>query len=103
MVKRKANVSIDDWLEEGASLPRTSPATIATVEERPVPADTPVHVSTPVPVSPPATTPTPANEVMAGSVPVEPVAATGDDVDVNHEEAAEWFWTLLAQSGYERW
>lgn len=83
MVKRKANVSIDYWLEEGALLPRTSPVAIDTVEERPVPADTPVQVSTPVPVSPPTTTPTPANEVTAGSVLVEPVATTGDDVAVN--------------------
>ena len=25
------------------------------------------------------------------------------DVEVSQEDAAEWFWTILAQSGYERW
>ena len=25
------------------------------------------------------------------------------NVEVSQEDAAEWFWTLLAQSGYERW
>lgn len=37
---------------------------------------------------------------MAESVPV---ATMGDDVAVNQEEVAEWFWNLLAQSGYEHW
>ena len=25
------------------------------------------------------------------------------EVDITREDAAEWFWVLLAQSGYERW
>ena len=100
MVKRKANVSIDDWLEEGVSLPRTSPVATITVEEGPAPAGPPIHAPIPAPSSPPAAPHTPANEVTAGSVPV---ATMGDDVAVNQEEVAEWFWNLLAQSGYERW
>ena len=98
MVKRKANVSIDDWLGERASPSITITAPTVTVEEE-LGSN---YILVPTPISAPASSPVApnvsANEVTAWPVPVEPVAPTGDDVAVNHEEAAEWFWNLLAQS-----
>ena len=103
MVKRKANVSIDDWLGERASPSITITTPTVTVEEELAPTTIPV----PAPISAPASSlvahNVSANEVTARPVPVEPVAPTGDDMAVNHKEAAEWFWNLLAQFGYERW
>ena len=103
MVKRKANVSIDDWLGERVSPSRTIPATTVTVEEELASTNIPV----PTPISTPSSSPvapnTQANEVVAGSVPVEPVATPSGNVAVDQDEAAEWFWNLLAQSRYECW
>ena len=91
MVKRKANVSIDEWLEGGVSIPGTSPTTTVTAEEEPTPSNIPTLPNTP------------ATEVVTESVPVEPVAIPVVNVAIPGEEEANWFWALLEQSGYERW
>ena len=103
MVKRKANVSVDDWLGERVTPSRIIPATTVAVEEELTPTNLPVPVPTTVPASAPVATNPQTNEVPAGSVRAEPVVATGGDVAVSQGEAAEWFWDLLAQAGYERW
>ena len=103
MVKRKANVHIEDWLGERASPSLTANGPTVTVEKELVPATVPVPSPTSLPASPPATPNVPASEVTAGTEPAEPVAPTGDDVASNHEEAAEWFWGLLAEACYELW
>ena len=98
MVKRKANVSVDDWLGERATPSRIIPSTPAAVEEELTPTSLPVPVPTTTPASAPVAANPPTNEV-----PAEPVATTVGDVAVGQGEAAEWFWELLAQAGYERW
>ena len=103
MVKRKANVSVDEWLGEGINPSRPSPATTTPVAKQPALTNLPVPASITVPAGAPVTTSTKANGVPAGSLPVELVTATGGDGPVNQEEAAEWFWNMLAQAGYERW
>ena len=103
MVKRKANVSLEDWLGERASPSITNNAPTVTVEEERVPATVLVPVPISVSASSPVAPNVSASKVTAGSVPAEPVAPTSDDVAVDHEEAAEWFWNLLAQAGYELW
>ena len=97
MVKRKANVSIDEWLEGGVSIPGTSPTTTITAEEEPTPSNIPAPANIPVLPN------TPATEVVTESVPVEPVAIPVANVAIPGEEEANWFWALLEQSGYERW
>ena len=92
MVKKKANVHIEDWLGE-----RASPSLTANGPTVPVPS--PISV----PASPPVAPNVSASEVTAGSEPAEPVAPTGDDMATNHKEAAEWLWGLLAEAGYELW
>ena len=103
MVKRKANVSVDEWLGEGVNPSRPSPTTTTIVAKQPTLTTLPVPASITVPAGAPVTTSTKTNEVPAGSLPVEPVTAMGGDRPITHEEAAEWFWNPLAQSGYERW
>ena len=53
------------------------------------------------PASPPFAPNVSASEIMADSEPVESDAPTGDDVAFTQEEAAEWFWALLAKACYE--
>ena len=98
MVKRKANVSVDDWLGERVTPSRIIPATTVAVEEELTSTSQPVPVPTTVPASVPV-----AINPQTNEAPAEPVAATCGDVAVNQGEAAEWFWELLAQAGYERW
>ncbi len=85
MVKRKPNVSIDEWLEEGGSRLETNQSVAAVAEERPVQVDEPVA------------------EVVIDPIPAEPVATAAADVAVQGEEEDSWFWDLLELSGYERW
>ena len=85
MVKKKANVSIDEWLEGGVFLLGTSPTTTVTAAEGPAPSNIP------------------AAEVVPELVLVEPVTTPVANVAVPREEEANLFWTLLEQSGYERW
>ena len=98
MVKRKANVSVDDWLGERVTPSRLIPSTPAAVEEELTTTNLPALVPTTIPASAPVVANPPTNDV-----PAEPVAATGGDVAVSQGEAAKWFWELLAQAGYEQW
>ena len=85
MVKRKASESIDEWLKEGesASVARQQTTEIAT---EPNPA-----------------LPSPTVESVPPQVTEEAVAVAPADVEVTDDEAANWFWSLLEQSGYKRW
>ena len=85
MVKRKASVSLDEWLAERYSHAETIPSVVATVEEG--------HVLVTEP----------AAEVEVKPTPVEPVATVTGEVAAQGEDDSSWFWELLALSGYERW
>lgn len=83
MTKRKAEISLDEWLGKGVLSAEASKAipTASTTEG--------VTESTTGAVR------SPLNE--------EAVAVPTAMVDVAERDAAEWFWELLAQSGYEWW
>lgn len=85
MVKRKANVSLDEWLAKRYSHAETTQGVVAAVEEEPV------YVTEPV------------AEVIIEPTPVEPVATVTGEVAAQGEDNSSWFWELLALSGYERW
>ena len=101
MVKRKANVHIEDWLVERASPALTDNGPTVPVEEELAPTTVPVPFPIVIPASPPVAPNGSVSEVTAGSKPVEPGAPAGDDVAFTHEEVAEWFWALLAKASYE--
>lgn len=88
MVKRKANVSVDDWLGERVTPSRIIPTTTVAVEEELTSTSLPVPVPSTVPSSVPVATNPQTNEAPAGPVPAEPVAATGGEVAVSQGEAA---------------
>ena len=121
MPKCKAEQSVDEWLEEGivaAEANRmlvepnnrkreshTGPTTEATqktvvTEPRTEVGSTrahPAHVAGLI-----------AEVAMTGGPPTEAEVATGvmnpiGNVAITQEDAVDWFWNLLAQSGYERW
>ena len=83
--QRKANVSVDEWLEGGGSRLETTPVATAAAEERPVLVGGPIA------------------EVAVAPVPAEPVVTAMTDVAAQGEEEDSWFWDLLELSGYERW
>ena len=83
MVKRKANVSLDEWLAERYCHAETTQSVTAAGEEE--------TVAVPEPVAEVATEPT----------PVEQVATVTGEVAVQSEDVASWFWDLLATAGYE--
>ena len=94
MVKRKAEVSIDEWLGERTSIPVESPTAAVPAEGNPAAASDPTvdvtfHVLAPA-------TPT-------KSAPVEPVTGPAAEVVVSVEDAHHWFWNLLEEAGYDRW
>lgn len=82
MVKRKANVSLDEWLAERYCHAETTQSVTAAGEET---------VAVPEPVA----------EVAPEPTPVEQVATVTGEVAVQSEDAASWFWDLLATSGYD--
>lgn len=81
--KRKAETSLDEWLEEG-----TLYAEAMQVRQAAIPVE---EVLEPLPtvVKASATEETP-------SVPTVSAEVTGQD-------STEWFWALLEQARYERW
>ena len=121
MPKRKAEQSVDEWLEEGivaAGANRmlvepsdhkeeshtgpTAEVTQKTVvtEPRTEVGNTvahPAHVAGLIVEVATADMPPTEAEVATGAV-----NPTGD-VAITQEDVADWFWNLLAQSGYERW
>ena len=90
MVKRKADVGIDEWLAERYSrIEAAQSVTVAAEEE---------IVAVPEPVAEVATGFTPVGQVDAGTGDV--AAVTGEGAS-QCEDAARWFWELLATAGYE--
>ena len=80
MVKRKATESVDEWLKEGEAVAAAKPTT---------------------PQKAPETVDLPTVEIGQTSVAENEVAESPADVAVTSEEAADWFWNLLEQAGYE--
>ena len=121
MPKRKADQSVDEWLKEGNVALEASRIVASSNcnQERIQPSSTaegqptgkavnssPEASST---LAPPTYVTSPRSEVAAADVTptqsevaTEAVCPAGQGA-ANEEDAAEWFWTLLAQSGYERW
>ena len=83
MVKRKASDSVDDWLKEGELVAATRQINIKAIPE----AVTPL----PLPTVEPHTV-----QMAEGDV-----AAAVAKEEVTDTEAANWFWGLLVQAGYE--
>ena len=85
MVKRKAEISLDEWLEW------------APVPSEVIDTSTNAAANSEVP-KPNSTTATSLSEVK-----VEAAVNTPADVAPTESDTHEWFWLLLKQSGYERW
>ena len=85
MVKRKASENIEEWLREGDTISAT---------------ETPTSHIAP---GPQLETVSPTAEVSPVQVVEERPAVAPADVEVNATEAANWFWELLAQVGFEIW
>ena len=83
MVKRKAENTLDEWLNKGTLYAEASRAgTVELINQQVTEPDLGTEV-------------TPLTAETAG-----PSEATADLAEQN---AAEWLWELLAQSGYELW
>ena len=94
MVKRKAEVYIEEWLERRTPLPAEgSTVAIAAEAETTTPGNPTVQaIST-------SSTPGPSTK----PVPVEPVVAPVVEGVMSSEDEGHWFWALLEECGYERW
>ena len=121
MPKRKVDKSITEWLEEGVAasganqrlteghhlqttqpnLPTAESSRAAKAADGPTesscPKATPVHVGIAADEATRTGTTTRQAEVAA-----DPSRST-EGMVTDPEEAAEWFWALLAQAGYECW
>ena len=84
MTKRKATNSLDEWLTERR-----------VIAEVPIPAAE-------IPSEPSIAAPPPTAEASQPQLTSEPVSGVSAEVDIT-EVAAEWFWSLLDQCGFERW
>lgn len=97
MVKRKADISLDEWLVQGV---------------RPAEANTSRSIANPEKqtneltdqIGEVVTGPTAARSAAA-ELGSEPLQLGGDRLQLAREkgDAHEWFWLLLEQCGYERW
>ena len=85
MVKRKANVSLDDWLMSRVAAPKPQLIVKVATEEG-------------IAVVEDSTTP----EVQSAAT-VEPVTENNADVAASEHDASEWLWSLLESLGYELW
>ena len=85
MVKKKAEIDVDEWLRWVPAFARMESTSVTPAENEVVP------------------NPTPVAEI--NSVKVEVGAATSRPLGTpnNQEEDKEWFWVLLELSGHERW
>ena len=83
MVKRKADISLDEWLSKGTLYAEASRA--GTVE----------------PISQQITEQARGTEVTP--LKAETTVPSTTMADLVEHDVAEWFWDLLAQSGYELW
>ena len=121
MPKRKAEQSVDEWLKEGVAASKATQTVgatdcnqegsqlTATVEgqlasraedssSRTGSILATSHYEIPLKSEVAAADVTPGRAEVARETVRPTVQGTASE-----EEAAEWFWTLLAQSGYERW
>lgn len=109
MPKRKAEQSVDEWLREGAV---TTGANWALAE--PSNHKEASHAGPTAEVSQKTVVNEPRTE--EGHIVASPVHVTGlpaevatgvvnptGDVAITQEDVVDWFWSLLAQSGYECW
>ena len=94
MVKRKAEVSIDEWLGGRPSIPVDRPTATVAAEGNPTASSDPT-----VEVTFPISTP----EVSTESVPAGPVIVPAAEKVVSVEDEDHWFWALSEEAGYERW
>ena len=85
MVKRKAEISMDEWLERGVVSSEVNRVNAATAKGGKVPTRCPIVVGVP------------------SEEKVEYVTNIPTDVAGPKSESSEWLWLLLEQSGYERW
>ena len=83
MVKRKADINLDEWLREGTLYAEAKRDGAAETVNHQVAEHSQGIEATPV---------------EADTVTLPPTMA-----DLAEHAAAEWFWDLLAQSGYELW
>lgn len=83
MVKQKAEINLDEWLEMGVLSAETNRVNVAAATAEKVSTSMPTVVGVPL-------------KEKANLLPNTPA-------DVAESESSEWFWVLLEQSGYERW
>lgn len=94
MVKRKAEVSLEEWLRGGPSNSEADPTATIAAEGTPSTSTNPtVEVNCPIPTP----------EVPAEPVPAGPVTVPAAESGVSVEDKDHWFWVLLKEAGYERW
>ena len=94
MVKRKAEVSIDEWLGGGAPIPAENPTAAVLGEGNPTASIDPT-VEAALPISAP--------EVATELAPAKPLTVPTSEVVTSVEDEGHWFWALLEEAGYERW
>ena len=93
MVKRKAEISLDEWLIQGvrsAEIPSKKTGEAQTKQP---------HDSGPVTNN--ADSGAPAEQSAAAELVASLSPLEGDRLQVTEAEAHAWFWALLAQAGYE--
>ena len=104
-MKRKADISIDEWLAKGVGISELNPVTgvesqgASTTEPRLTVTDFPLGGKA-EPVT--ATTVGIPGASTDVAETLTDVAGTSVPVTEGTEAAAEWFWRLLEQAGYER-
>ena len=131
MVKRKASISIDEWLDKGlnplttgtTSTPATvsceapnqrltaeevqsevnAPATTGELSEATSGAAPSANVLPTYVASPPVQRAVTSEPAAGPRERPQPVNEVTSDVARGEEESVEWFWRLLEQAGYERW
>ena len=109
MTKRKANVSVDEWLshrvEATESIQNLTTATPVELTVTPGSTEARIDPATGT-VQTASTKPVVASNHLAEAAHVaEGIQVAEDQVDValRESDAAEWFWLLLEQAGFERW
>lgn len=109
MTKRKANVSVDEWLshkvEATESIQNLTTATPVELTVTPESTEVRIDPATGT-VQAASTEPVVALNHLAEAAHVaEGIQVAEDQVDValRESDAAEWFWLLLEQAGFERW
>ena len=100
MVKRKASISVDEWLERGRAISEVAPpAEAAAGHETGESSQQSTEVAAATSAREPTVLPTqPSAEVAATTGTGGQVPVTTTDLVEPVEGAADWFWALLAQS-----